>query len=62
MAKSENEKIDELYRALARKTHPDRNKEPGAAADFSEATQAFQHRSLTRLKVLARKYKIKVPD
>ena len=61
MSKTENEKIDELYRALARKTHPDRNPAAGAADDFAEATSAFQQRSLSRLSQLARKYKVKIP-
>jgi len=62
MSKTDNQKIDDLYRALARKTHPDRNPAPDAADDFAEATSAFQQRSLSRLSLLARRYKIKIPE
>lgn len=58
MSKTDDQRINELYRALARKTHPDRNPSPNAKFDFEEATDAFQQRSLGRLLVLARKYKI----
>ena len=59
MPKSESQQIDELYRELARKTHPDKNPGANSADDFAEATNAFQQRSLARLLILARKYKIK---
>lgn len=58
MNHAEKQKIEELYRLLARKTHPDINQHKDAASDFAEASSAYNDKSLVRLVLLARKYKL----